>query len=113
MFVNTKEVDIRKPINFKEILIRYIYNWPLFIAGLVLTFSAACLYLQTTNPVYEIKASLMVKDDEKNPGDKSPLYELDLADSHKAAENEIEVLQSRTLINRVVKDLQLWAKYTS
>jgi tyrosine-protein kinase Etk/Wzc len=113
MFINTQPVEDRKPINFKGILTRYAYNWPLFIAGLVLTFSAAYLYLQIANPVYEVKASLMVKDDEKNPDEKSVLYELDLTDSHKAAENEIEVLQSRTLVNKVIKDLQLWTTYTS
>lgn len=113
MFINKASSQVSKPINFKEILTRYLYNWPFFLTGLLLMFTCAFLYLQITNPVYEVRASLMVKDDERNPDEKSLLYELDLANSHKAAENEIEVLQSRTLVSKVVKDLQLWAKYTS
>jgi tyrosine-protein kinase Etk/Wzc len=113
MFTNSKQTPITKPFNFKETIIKYAYHWPFFVLGLIFTFLAAYLYVQITNPVYVVKASLMVKDDEKNPHEKSALYEIDLSENHKVAENEIGVLQSRTLMNQVVKDLQLWITYTT
>ncbi|MBS1529443.1 MAG: polysaccharide biosynthesis tyrosine autokinase [Bacteroidetes bacterium] len=113
MFINTKQTPASNPFDFQQIAIRYIHHWYFFIIGLVLALSAAFIYLQITNPIYEIKAALMVKDDEKKTNDKPALYELDLPDSHKSAENEIGILQSRTLISQVVNDLQLWAGYTT
>jgi len=112
MFINTKQTQISKPFNFKEIITKYTHHWYFFALGVSLTFFAAFLYLRVTKPIYQINASLMVKDDEKNPDDKSALYELNLTDPHKAAENEIGILQSRNLIGQVVNDLQLWCGYT-
>ncbi|HEX3385111.1 MAG TPA: GNVR domain-containing protein, partial [Mucilaginibacter sp.] len=44
--------------------------------------------------------------------DKTPLDQIDLVNTSKIAENEMEVLRSFTLISKVVYDLQLWVSYT-
>lgn len=97
--------------DFKNTLNRYLYHWPLFVIGLILAFTAAFLYTKITSPVYEIKAALQIKDEKKAPDQQSALHEIDLVNSAKLIENEIEVLKSKQLISQVVQDLQLAVNY--
>lgn len=99
---------------FRETLDKYLYHWPLFIIGLLITLTGAYFYLKTAKPLYEIKATLLVQDEQKTPQDEKALQEIDVSTStSKLAENEVEVLKSRQLINRVVGDLQLNVTYTT
>jgi len=93
------------------ILARYFYHWPLFLISILLVSAGTYIYLQLANPVYEITATILVKDEKKSPQEKSALQELDQSSSPKIAEAEIEVLKSKKLINKVVNDLQLWTNY--
>lgn len=99
--------------NTKHTLKRYLFHWPLFLVVLGLCIATAFLYLDTVKPNYEIKASILIKD-EKKAGDgpqASMLYEMGLSNSSEGVENEIEILKSKKLINQVVTDLQLWVTY--
>ncbi|HTD99701.1 MAG TPA: polysaccharide biosynthesis tyrosine autokinase [Mucilaginibacter sp.] len=104
-----KEKD--SSINFRDIINKYLYHWPLFIIGIAITMTAAFFYLQISSPVYEIKASIIIQDEKKDPDEKQKLQELDLLKSTKLVENEIEVLKSRNLILQVVNNLTLWVDY--
>ncbi len=97
--------------DLKSILAKYFYHWPLFLLFVALAFSAAYYYLEITKPVYEISASILVKDEKKSPQEKSALKELDQSATPNNAEAEIEILKSKTLINKVVNDMQLWTSY--
>ncbi|RYY06568.1 MAG: hypothetical protein EOP43_05955, partial [Sphingobacteriaceae bacterium] len=97
--------------DFKSTLNRYLYHWPLFVIGLILALAAAFLYTKITKPVYEIKAALQIKDEKKAPDQQSALHEIDLVNSAKLIENEIEVLKSKQLIGQVVQNLQLSINY--
>lgn len=95
-----------------EVLLRsYLYYWPYFVAGVLISIFVAFVYLQFADPVYEVKASLIIQDEKKQTSDKSQLQELDLSSSSKLVENEILVLKSRNLIAKMVNDLQLWIGY--
>lgn len=89
----------------------YLYHWPLFLVTLLVTLACAFVYLRLNNSTYPVSASIIIKDDKKNPDEDDKLKEIDLANSSKLAENETEVLKSRNLINKVVSDLQLWITY--
>lgn len=95
----------------KSTLTVYLFHWPLFLIGLLISLACAFAYLQTAKPVYEIKASMLIKDGTKAPNQQSALHEIDLSGTSKIIENEIEVLKSRQLLRMVVNDLQLWAGY--
>lgn len=98
-------------IDLRTVLTRYIYHWPLFLLGLIIAFAAAFTYINLVNPVYELNATILVKDEKKSPEEKSALPELDQSSSPKNAEAEIEILKSKKLISKVVDDLQLWTSY--
>src|SRR5579872_2200720 len=102
-------------VNFREIFLKYIFHWPLFILVFVLTMSVAYVYYKVKKPGYDVTATLQIQDDTKDKApnsDKPALSELDLINSGKIVENEMEVLRSFTLVSKVVYDLQLWVSYT-
>lgn len=88
---------------------RFIPYWPLFILLLVMSGFGAWLYLKTVNPVYLASASVVIKDEKKGTDDSKLLESLNISSSKKIVENEIEVLQSRDLMKKVVTKLKLYA----
>lgn len=101
----------KRPLNIKALIAKYLYHWPLFVLGLFLTLSLAIIYLQFAKATYEINATLIIKDNKKAPEQQSALSEIDLVNSSKLIENEIEVLKSNRLISQVVKELALGIAY--
>ena len=102
-------------VNFREIFLKYSFHWPLFILVFVAAMSIAYVYFKVKKPGYQVTATLQIQDETKDkaPGaDKAALSELDLVNTGKIVENEMEVLRSFTLVSKVVYDLQLWVKYT-
>lgn len=99
------------PGNFRDALNTYLYHWPLIIIGVIITLAGAYLYLQLSSPVYNVNATVVIKDDTKSP-DKSALKELDDNMSSSLAESEVEVFKSRKLITQVVNHLQLYVVYS-
>lgn len=97
---------------FSQVLFKYLPYWPLFLILLVLSGSAAYVYLHYAVPVYETAATVMVKDEKKGLDDSNLMEQLNLFGSKKLVENEIEVIQSRTLMREVVKNLDLYAPIT-
>jgi capsular exopolysaccharide synthesis family protein len=122
MFEEKNNYPIVRSINqdesFKpgEILKRYIYHWPLFIIFLGICLSLAVVYLKITKPTYEIKASLLIKEDNVNNSNSRSgiaLQELNIVSQSRIVDNEVEVLKSRRLMVQLVDDLQLWVDYLS
>ena len=99
--------------SFRDSLDKYLYHWPLFLIGLLITLTCAFLYMKTTDPLYEARATLLIQDEKKIQDGEEALQEIDASSSSKLAENEVEVLKSRQLINLVVDDLQLNITYTT
>lgn len=99
--------------SLKQIVSKYLFHWPLFVLGILIFTGGAMVYLKSKKPVYQIRATLLIQDDDKSPGQNSALHEIDLITSKKLIDNEIEVLKSNQLIAEVVKDLKLWVAYTT
>ena len=93
----------------KELLFKYLSYWPLFIILLVLCGSGAWLYLRYKVPVYELKATIIIKDEKKGTDDSKIMESLNVFSSKKIVENEIEVIKSQTLAQEVVRNLHLYA----
>lgn len=88
---------------------RYVSYWPWFVFLLLLAVGGACVYLRYTIPQYESTARLLIKDEKKGVEDSKGLESLNLISTKKILENEMEVLQSRTLVQQVVNNLNLYA----
>jgi tyrosine-protein kinase Etk/Wzc len=97
--------------DLRAILKKYVYHWPVFIVGLLVALAVAYAYMRMVNPVYEISATILVKDDKKAPDEKSQLPELEQSGAPKNAETEIEIIRSKNLVGQVVDSLQLWTSF--
>ncbi|MFT3911823.1 MAG: polysaccharide biosynthesis tyrosine autokinase [Ferruginibacter sp.] len=92
-----------------QLLSKYITYWPAFLIFVVLFGSGAFVYLRYATPLYEANATLIIKDEKKGYDDSQMMQSLNMISTKKIIENEIEVLQSRSLMENVVKALHLYA----
>ena len=112
---NMNELDEEK-VNYQELLFKYIIHWPWFVGTVVVFLLGAWLYLRMATPVYNISATVLIKDDKKGGGAgmASELENLGLdglISSSQNIDNEIEVLRSKTIAKEVVIDLNLYISY--
>ena len=102
--------------DFKAVLFKYTIHWPWFVACILLCMAGAWLYLRYTPPVYNISASVIIKDNDKNSKASSGMADLEdlgFYSSINNFDNEVEILQSRTLIKKVVEELDLYISYAA
>ena len=102
--------------NIQEILFRYLIHWPWFVVSVIICVAVAWGYLRLTTPVYNISATVLIKDEKKGGGANmsSELEKMGMngfVSSSGNIENEIEVLSSRTLAKEVVSSLGLFVIY--
>lgn len=92
-----------KTINY---CISYKIHYVIFV---VFAITIAFLYKKFTSPYFEAKAQLIIKDEKKGNEDSKLMESLNLISSKKIIENEIEVIKSRPILQRVVNKLHLYA----
>ena len=90
-----------KEIDIQELLFKYLIHWPWFVGTVIACLIAAHIYLYITTPVYNISATVLIKDDKKggNSSNVAGLDELGLSGlitSSQSIDNEIEVPVSYT-----------------
>lgn len=99
-------------IDVRAILLQCMIRWPWFIASLLVCLTCAWLHLRYTAPTYSISASIIIKDEKKGGNNNiSALENMGLVSSAQNIDNEIALLQSKTLIKNVVKELKLCTTY--
>ena len=94
---------------FVKMMNKYLAYWPIFLLFLVFSSGLAYVYILYASPKYEATASLIIKDEKKGNDDSKLMESLNMINAKKIIENEIEVLQSRPLIDNVVNKLHLYA----
>ena len=109
-------VQSEEQINIQEILFRYLIHWPWFVASVIVCVALAWGYLRLTTPIYNVSATVLIKDEKKGGGANmsSELEKMGMngfVSSSGNIENEIEVLSSRTLAREVVSSLGLFVTY--
>lgn len=112
---NMNDMDEEK-VDYREILFRYMIHWPWFVVSVLVCLIGAWAYLHFQTPVYQISASIMIKDDKKggSAGSTADLESLGLGGmmtSTQSMDNEIEVLRSKTILKEVVNNLELYITY--
>ena len=114
---NGKERQMaEEQIDFRTLLFKYIIHWPWFVGAVLLCFVGAWFYLHWATPIYNISATVLIKDEKKGGGSgvSSELEDMGLSGlmtSSKNIDNELEVLRSKTLVKEVVNQLNLYITY--
>jgi capsular exopolysaccharide synthesis family protein len=94
---------------FSYLLYRFAPYWPLFILLMLVSAAGGWLYLQHASPLYDAEATILLKDEKKGVDDAKILEALNIYNTTKIVENEMEVIRSRALMMNVVKKLDLFA----
>ncbi len=98
--------------DLRNFIFKYLRKWHWFLISVVVCSLLAWLYLRYSTPIYEVTATLLVKDEDKGMASGAEmLEELGMMGGSKLVENEIEVLRSRTLMEKVVDELNLSVSY--
>jgi tyrosine-protein kinase Etk/Wzc len=99
-------------LSSRENIIKYLRYFPLFLLTLTLSLGISYLYLRYTTPVYEVSSSIFIKSDSKfQPSGNDELSTLMFLSQTGGIDNEIEILKSNSLMQRVVKILDLECLY--
>lgn len=108
----TKESK-RDTNSLREIIDYYKQKWVWFLTCIVICFCLAAVYLYFALPQYEVKASVLIKNNDSSStlSAFSDLTELSIGSGNKNLENETELLKSRKLTAQVVSSLQLNLSY--
>jgi tyrosine-protein kinase Etk/Wzc len=93
----------------QQLAIKYLPYWPFFLFLLIISLSLAFVYLQLATPIFESSASILIKDEKKGQEDSKMEELLNLFDTHKVVENELEILRSNEVLNEVVMQMRLYA----
>lgn len=109
----------QKPtINIKEEFLKFLNHWRWFVVGVFITLACAFVYLRYATKTYQSSAKIIVKEDNSNDlsSQLSTFSDGGLFSSKNNIENEIEILKSRTLNEKVIDSLktntEVWAKGT-
>jgi tyrosine-protein kinase Etk/Wzc len=106
---NTNELEEDEEVSLGDLFYKFIPYWPFFLMLVIISLAGAWIYLRYKLPVYQTTATLLIKDDKSS----TPASELqdafDMFGAKKNVENEVEVLQSKTLMKEVVENLHLYA----
>ncbi|WP_162053462.1 GumC family protein [Pontibacter pamirensis] len=110
------EKDIRsleaETIDLKKILLKYMRHWYLFIGALFLCLGGAFLFLLYSTPMYLVTSTLLIKDDKKKDAPISTDFgDIEMTNYSQNLDNEIEVLKSRGIMQRVMEELAMETTY--
>lgn len=100
-------------LSVKDLFFKYIRFLPVFILSLAFALFGAYVYLRYATPIYRASGTILIKNNQTGGGQSSDtkLNQLFLNDGVQNIQNEIEVLKSKPLMQRVVDSLQLQINY--
>ncbi len=109
-----EEEEGTSTFNFQKFFMSYVLNWKWFLLSLIICLGTSYLYLRYTAPTYSTTAKLLVKDDGTSSSRRNRLSDmsnLGTISNNYGLENEMEILQTRTLAAEAVRDLKLNISY--
>ena len=110
------QAENEKPVDYKALLFEYLMYWPWFVVCLIVCLAGAWCYLRYQAPVYNVNATVLIKQGDKNKAggqnaSLAAMQDLGMLSMASNFDNEIEILQSRTLLKKVVNTLNLNITY--
>ncbi len=107
----------KKKVDYKAIVVDYILRWPYILGVLVASLVGAYVYLRYQPPVYNINSTVMIKQGDKTKSTAATalasMQDLGTMSMANNFDNEIEILQSYSLIKKVVTSQNFYITYFS
>jgi capsular exopolysaccharide synthesis family protein len=102
--------------SFQKVFAHLVLNWQWYLLSLIICMCGAYLYLRYAQPIYQVSARMLVKDEDKKAG--TPIKQMlpnmedfGIMNNSSGFENEIEILQSPVTVHDAVKRLKLYTDY--
>jgi tyrosine-protein kinase Etk/Wzc len=107
--------DASNKLSAKEMFFKYLVYLPMFIICTAAAVTVAYMYIRYKVPIYSSSISMLINDNSKGggPSDDMMLEQLSLYKKKSNLANEIELLKSRSMMERVVRSLGLNVVYYS
>lgn len=104
--------DNSQSIDVKALVMRYMRYWYLFVIGVALSLTIAHLYLRYSTPVYSVKATILIKDESgADLANSSVFSDIATLKASKSFSNEVLIIKSKGLMERVLQELGLEVSY--
>lgn len=99
-----------EPINYIQLIRKYLAYWPWFVVSIVIAITASVLYLRYTDPIYKTEAKVKILSDKDKSNISLDISKL-LNKSNVNLENDIALFKSYRLSEKVVQNLNLNVSY--
>ena len=111
--IHSQEDDMQA---LRDLFIKWIHHWHWFLISFLIVGVVTAYYLRRTIPEYNVSATILIKDAKKGVGDAmseiAAFQDLGMfSNSLNSLDNEIEILKSRSLLAKVIKELNLNIQY--
>lgn len=103
----------KNKVDFSSLISKMLSNWYWFVISLIVCFSLSYLYLRYTSPIYKTSSRVLITSDKPTtPGEDELTQALGgQLGSTSTVEGEAEILKTRHLMVKVVKDLKSYITY--
>ena len=103
-------------LNFQKVLSHLVLNWHWYLVSVFISLCCAFFYLRYAQPVYQVAARMLVKEEEKQTVRSAKQILPNMADfgimnNSSGFDNEVEILQSPVTVHDAVKRLKLYTDY--
>ncbi len=102
-----------EPFNFQEKLDSFLIHWKWILLSVFVCLFVCFIYLRYATPQYNATTTIIVRDDRKGgiQSELSAFSDLNIGYSKSNLENEIEILKSRNIVQKVIKKLGFNVSY--
>ncbi|MGN0002947.1 MAG: GumC family protein [Sphingobacterium composti] len=107
------EKKLNRANGFAETMDRYIKNWPYFLISIFIALGLVYGFIYITPSTYKITSTLLIQDDKNGSAmsNSTAFSDLNMFQTVKTVDNEIEILRSRDLISQVLTELDFQTTY--
>ena len=111
-----KNVSVREEepqMSLQDIFIFVMRKWYWFAISVIACLTIAAIYLMLTPKIYNMTASVLVKDSRMNPTETALFQDLDFFEGTKNVNNEVIIFKSYKIMSEAVRRLRLDISYTA
>lgn len=99
-------------VNIKYLIRKLTSHWGYFLVGLLLVIPCAYVFIETSDEIYSVRASLLIRDEEQGRATTEQFMSgMELLNSVTELEDEIGKLSSYSMVERAIKNLDFQVSY--
>ena len=110
---NPQDIQQQQSVDYKVLLFKFYRYWYFFAIMVFIALIIAFIFNKYTNPVYEVKTSILIKDKSENKLNPQNIMGLGMLNNMQNLQNEIGVLSSFTLSYRTIVKIGFEVSYYS